>query len=42
MTLGELFDQALLAGRSGAVIDQRMIANLLELLNGEDPLGRCR
>ena len=42
MTLGELFDQALQAGRSGNAIDQRMIANLLQLLNGDDPLGRCR
>jgi hypothetical protein len=42
MTLGELFDQALRAGRSGNAIDQRLIANLLQLLNGEDPLGRCR
>jgi hypothetical protein len=42
MTLGELFEQALIAGRSGNVVDQRMIANVLQLLNGDDPLGRCR
>jgi len=42
MTLGELFDQALQAGRSNEVIDMRVIANLLQLLNGDDPLGRCR
>ncbi|MGH9845656.1 MAG: hypothetical protein ACREEM_43665, partial [Blastocatellia bacterium] len=42
MTLGELFDQALKAGRSGNAIDQRLLANLLQLLNGDDPQGRCR
>ena len=42
MTLGELFEQARIAGRSGGAADQRMIANLLQLLNGDDPQGRCR
>jgi hypothetical protein len=42
MTLGELLDQARLAGRSGTAVDQRMIASVLELLNGDDPQGRCR
>ena len=41
MTLGELFDQAQLAGRSDNVIDQQQVANLLGLLNGNDPIGRC-
>jgi hypothetical protein len=31
MTLGELFGQALIAGRSGNVIDQRTIADVLQL-----------
>ncbi len=42
MTLGELFDAVQRAGRSGNVIDQRLLANLLQLLNGDDPQGRCR
>lgn len=41
MTLGELFDQALKAGRSRDAIDKRLIANLLQLLNGDDATGRC-
>jgi len=40
-TLEELFDQARRAARNGTVIDQRTIANLLHLLNGDDPGGRC-
>ncbi len=42
MTLGELFDQVQRAGRSGNAIDQRQLANLLQLLNGDDPQGRCK
>ncbi|MGH8731858.1 MAG: hypothetical protein ACREVF_09120, partial [Burkholderiales bacterium] len=42
MTLGELFDQIRLTGRSGKPIDQRQLATLLHLLNGDDPQGRCR
>ncbi|MGH9838282.1 MAG: FG-GAP repeat domain-containing protein [Blastocatellia bacterium] len=42
MTLGELFDQVRLTGRSGKPIDQRQLATLLHLLNGDDPQGRCR
>ena len=41
MTLGELFDQARRTARSGGAADQRMLANLLERLNGNDPGGRC-
>ena len=42
MTLGELFAQVELAARSGTQADQRMLANLLELINGDDPTGRCK
>jgi hypothetical protein len=42
MTLGELFDQARIAAKAGRAADMRMIANLLQLLNGDDPQGRCR
>jgi len=41
-TLAELFNQVQLAGRSGNLIDQRVLANLLEMLNGDDPTGRCK
>jgi len=42
MTLGELFNQVQVAGRSGTQADQRMLADLLGLLNGNDPTGRCK
>jgi hypothetical protein len=42
MTLGDLFDQARTAAKAGRAADMRMIANLLQLLNGDDPQGRCR
>ena len=41
MTVGELFDQVQKAGRSGNVIDQRLLINVLEQLNGTEPQGRC-
>jgi len=41
MTLGEVLEQARLAALSNRVIDQRQIAAVLHLLNGDDPLGRC-
>ena len=41
MTLADFFDQVQQAGRSGNVIDQRLLVNLLEMLNGTDPQGRC-
>ncbi len=42
MTLGEVLEQARLAAQSNRVIDQRQIAAVLHMLNGDDPLGRCR
>jgi hypothetical protein len=39
-TLGELFNQVQVA-RSSTLADQRMLANLLEMLNGDDPSARC-
>lgn len=42
MTLGEVFNLVRTVGNSGKTPDQRTLANLLELLNGNDPQGRCR
>jgi len=39
-TLDELFNQVR-AARSGTLADQRMLANLLEMLNGDDPSAHC-
>ena len=42
MTIGEVLEQARLASLSNRVIDQRQIAAVLHMLNGDDPLGRCK
>jgi len=41
-TIGELLGQAREAARSGNVIDMRTIGRVMNLLNGDDPGGRCR
>jgi len=41
-TLGDLLAQAQQAARSNNILDMRIIANLMETLNGNDPSGRCR
>jgi hypothetical protein len=41
MTLGELLEVARRAARAGEAADQRVLGNLFERLNGDDPLGRC-
>ncbi|MFN8003674.1 MAG: hypothetical protein U0X75_21975, partial [Acidobacteriota bacterium] len=42
MTLGQLFDQARIAASTNNLIDMRQISVVLQLLNGDDPSGRCR
>ncbi len=42
MTLGQLFDQARIAASTNNLIDMRQISAVLQLLNGDDPSGRCR
>lgn len=41
-TLGELFDLARTVGNSGRTAEIRLLANLFQFLNGNDPQGRCR
>ena len=40
-TLGELIDQAQRAARQGSAADLGALAQILDLLNSNDPLGRC-
>ncbi|MFN8003672.1 MAG: VCBS repeat-containing protein [Acidobacteriota bacterium] len=42
MTLGQLFEQARIAASTNNLIDMRQISAVLQLLNGNDPSGRCR
>jgi hypothetical protein len=41
MTIGQLLDQGRIAAKQGKTIDLRTIAAVMNLINGNDPSGRC-